>query len=107
MARKRECPLKMHERPMLAWRARWLLEVDTDTLLLYLSMQPSTPSTRTFRALVLAEALYRVGIREPDTNKRVWEDIFGPKVPMPPGFGAASEAYPRERAWVELDAQLR
>jgi len=102
---KRERPLKLHERPMLAWRGRWLLDVCTDTLLLYLSLQPATRSTRVLRALILAEVCYRVGHREPDINQRIWADIFGSKIPMPPGFGAASQAYPCERAWVALDAE--
>ena len=110
---KRERPLKFHERPCLAHQARFLTRISTENLLEW-STTPAQRSTRTLRALITAEVCYRIRRRmlkpafhvaypDGEINKRVWADVFGPRVPMPPGFGAASEAYPHDSEWALLD----
>jgi hypothetical protein len=110
---KRERPLKLHEHPGLAYRARFLTNMATETLLEWLAT-PAQRSTRTLRALITAEVCYRVSRRtlkpafhvaypDGEINKRVWADVFGPRAPMPPGFGAASQAFPHDRAWADMN----
>ncbi len=113
MARKRK--LKLHEQPGLVFRAMWLTHVCTDTLLLYLS-SPSSNETRTLRSVILAEVLYRLNPRDPNTPAwlerlglrdqsmyvEAWKSIFG-NAPIPPGWGAPSECFLHDREWAQLD----
>ena len=119
MARKKERPLNLLEQPGLVFRARFLTQIDTVTLLeAVVDPAFNTRATRTIKALMLAELCYRVSRREykprcfsiyyddVGMTQRVWADVFGPRVPVPPGFGAPSAYFLHDRAWAALDAEL-
>ncbi|MFL6600181.1 MAG: hypothetical protein ACJ8R9_02525 [Steroidobacteraceae bacterium] len=107
---------KLREQPGLAFRARWLTHICTESLVEYLCT-PTTKATRTLRSLVAAEVLYRMNIRNPvfprhhvfsrDINvfEHAWRLYHG-DAPIPHGWGPASTACPEMRAWAALDEQV-
>ncbi|HEX5461423.1 MAG TPA: hypothetical protein VFX20_15780 [Steroidobacteraceae bacterium] len=113
---KRNRKLKLHEQPGLIFRARWLTEISTETLVDYLCT-PVTKATRLLRAFAAAEIMYRCNVRLPGAPRHcVWGrddtvyahawNLYFPGEPIPRGWTAPSAAFPELRRWAELDAQV-
>jgi hypothetical protein len=53
-----------------------------------------------FRAVLLAELAYRLGVRSPGFPERIWREVFGTYGrPVAQGFRSPSESWPASRGW--------
>lgn len=89
----------MNTHPHIA--ARFATELTTDTLIEAIASGAfNGRAWRLFRAVLIVELAYRLGVRSPGFPERIWREVFGAcgrRVPQ--AFRSPSESWPACRGW--------